>query len=64
MGEITYEDLGMISYFWTEKGDPESWSGWEKTLPALEREYPAVVKAWKDYKTAEQMLDAVMKGIT
>jgi len=63
MGKITDDDLGMISYFWTEKGDPESWCFWEEKLPDLEREYPEVVQAWISYKIAERILDAVLKGV-
>lgn len=59
--KLTDEDKRNISYFWTCKGDLERWSGWEAAKPALAREYPEVLKAWEDYKTSIQTLDAVVK---
>ncbi len=60
---MTRDDLKMIRYFWEEKEDIERYVGYEEILPDLERDYPAIVKAWKDYKASRDILSAVIRDI-
>lgn len=53
------EAASMISYFWQEKGDLERWTGFNRDY--LAREFPAVLKAWEDYKASRAVLDAVVR---
>ena len=48
-----------IQYFWEEKGDLERWSGFDREY--LAREFPAVLKAWDDYKACRAVLGAVVR---
>ena len=52
----------MIGYFWQEKGDLERWSSYDREY--LAREFPAVLKAWEDYKASRAVLDAVVRDAT
>ena len=49
----------MIAYFWQEKGDMERWCDFDRDY--LAREFPAVLKAWDDYKISRLVLDAVVR---
>lgn len=60
MGKITDQQLNDIKYFWENKGDLERLSGFEEMMPDLEREYPEIIKAWRDYKASIKILDAVI----
>lgn len=48
-----------IQYFWEEKGDLERWAGYDREY--LAREFPAVLKAWDDYKASRAVLNAVVR---
>ena len=54
-------DLNMIRYFWENKGDIERYNGYDEA--SLERSAPHVLKAWKDYKIARSILDAVISTL-
>ena len=64
MNQVTIEDLNTLRYFWEDKADITRWVGFEKLLPALEQEYPEILKAWKDYQTADRTLTAILRGLT
>lgn len=49
----------MIRYFWQDKEDLERWTGFDRDY--LAREFPAVLKAWGDYKASRAVLDAVVR---
>lgn len=49
----------MIRYFWQDKKDLERWTGFDRDY--LAREFPAVLKAWDDYKASRAVLDAVVR---
>lgn len=51
----------MLDYFWCEKGDLERFTGWNEAL--TEREFPAVYEAWKNYKRAKAVMNAVIKSL-
>ena len=54
------EMLATIRYFWETKGDIERWSSFDREKVA--KRFPEIIKAWDDYKTAERMLSAVIRG--
>ena len=51
----------MIDYFWTVKGDIERWSSLD--MAELEREFPAVAMAWRNYKFAEKVMNLVVEDM-
>lgn len=53
------EIASMLEYFWQEKGDIERWTGFDRDM--LASEFPAVLKAWDDYKASRAVLDAVVR---
>jgi hypothetical protein len=53
--------INMLAYFWEEKGDLERWCDFDREH--LAREFPAVLKAWDDYKTSRLVLDAVVRDM-
>jgi len=56
------EELGrLLRYFWTEKGDIESLSGFSEQ--EVEHYFPEVMLAWRNYKRAERVMNAVIKGL-
>jgi len=54
-------DIRSISYFWDDKEDLERWTDFDREH--LRREFPAVLKAWDDYKASRQVLDAVVRDL-
>lgn len=55
------ESTATLAYFWNEKGDIERWCNFDRAY--LAREFPAVLKAWDDYKASKAVLDAVMRDL-
>lgn len=53
--------ISMLPYFWESKGDIERWCDFDREY--LRREFPAVLKAWDDYKASRAVLDAVMRDL-
>jgi hypothetical protein len=53
-------ELDMLRYFWEQKGDLERYTSFEKAIA----EFPEVGKAWADYKMAEKILSAVLRGVS
>ncbi len=51
----------MLQYFWQEKGDPERFTGWDEAL--VEKEFPAVAAAWRQYKSARAVMSAVIRSL-
>lgn len=51
--------VNMIDYFWTEKGDLERWVDFDREY--LAKEFPAVLKAWDDYKASRAVMSAVVR---
>ena len=56
-------EIDTLRYFWEQKDDLERYTGWNKLLPDLLVKYPEVVSAWEQYKTAQRMLTAVLRGL-
>lgn len=59
------EDRGSmarnLAYFWQDKDDLERYTGFDRDV--LAREFPAVLKAWDDYKASRLVLDAVVRDM-
>lgn len=53
--------INMLAYWWEERGDLERWARFNREH--LAREFPAVLKAWDDYKTSRLELDAVVRDM-
>lgn len=53
--------ISMLTYFWQEKGDIERWCDFDREH--LRAEFPAVLRAWEDYKAGRAVLDAVMRDL-
>jgi hypothetical protein len=53
MSELTSSDLLSLCHFSEEKR-PESFCDFERILPALEREHPEWVKAYRKLRKAEK----------
>lgn len=63
MTKVTNGDRRMIVYFQRDKGDITRWSFWKERLPAIEAEYPELIKALRDCEMAERILDLVLDKI-
>lgn len=61
--KLTSEHIQSIKYFWNYKGDIESYSLFDEILPILKAEKPELIEAWNDYKSAEKIMDAVVKSL-
>lgn len=55
------EAVNLLAYFWEEKGDMERWCDFNRDY--LAKEFPAVLKAWDDYKASRLVLDAVVRDM-
>ncbi len=55
------DTAGTLAYFWEDKGDLERWAGFDREH--LAREFPAVLKAWDDYKACRSVMDAVIRDM-
>lgn len=60
MAGLTENDKNMLNYFWTQKGNLERWSSWEKRKEAIRKVRPEIVEAWERYKSAIRVLDALI----
>lgn len=58
--EERQELLSMLRYFWSDYGDIERYTSYDEAI--VEREFPEVLKAWKDHKAAEKMVTIVLRG--
>jgi hypothetical protein len=54
------EFLQMLKFFWEKKGDLACYCDFDPLR--LEREFPAIAKAWCDYNTSKQILTLVLRG--
>ena len=61
--EELYDHLSMLRYFWQDKEDIERYCSWEEILPTIDKKRPDVVEAWKNYKRARAVLNAVMENL-
>lgn len=60
MNEDDEEMLATLRYFWENKGDITCSVDFDREKVA--KRFPEIIKAWDDYKTAERMLSAVIRG--
>jgi len=58
---LTEDELSDLWWAWKEREDL-TYAGWfEARIPSLERDYPELVKAWRDYQAAQEQMDRVME---
>ena len=63
MDKLTEEDLRHIHYYWKYERNLEVYSDFDKLVPKLERWRPEIIKAWRDYKASEKIMDLVIGGL-
>lgn len=51
--------ISSVCHFWTEKGDPERYSGWD--AERCKRLLPAFYEAWSKAKVYEELTDLAAK---
>ncbi len=60
---MTQSDIEMLRYFWENKEDLECYAGYDKIYLDLKRYYPAVIKAWEDYKAIKQTITMLLNNM-
>jgi hypothetical protein len=58
---LTEEELSDLWWAWTDREDLTYASWFTARLPLLERDYPELVKAWRDYQSAYATMDDVLE---
>lgn len=59
MDEEKEDFIRDVCYFWDQKGDLERFSGWSEEK--AQKYCPHILKAWKEYKQAEDLLNILIK---
>lgn len=59
--EMNEDDMESVKYFLLDRGDVTRWTGWEKSKPEFQREYPEFIAALDQLTIAERTLRAVAK---
>jgi len=57
------EDIGMLLYFWKEKGDPTHCFTWDSKKDLIKEQFPEIVRAIDNWKSAERTLTAVLNHV-
>ena len=60
---IKEEDIYSVIYFWEDKGDLDRMSSWDELRDDFAKEYPELIKAWDNYKTAARIMDIVVNSL-
>ena len=63
MAGITYDDINMLDYFFTEKGSVVYWTQWNEKKELFFKQYPELKFAMENYDAARRNLKAVVKSI-
>ncbi|KVP97796.1 hypothetical protein WJ96_04300 [Burkholderia ubonensis] len=58
---LTEDELSELWWAWTAREDLTYASWFTSRIPALELDYPELVKAWRDYQSAQEAMDKVME---
>jgi hypothetical protein len=58
---LTEDELSDLWWAWTDREDLSYASCFASRLPALERDYPELVKAWSDCQSAYATMDEVLQ---
>ena len=58
--KVSDDDLAMLKWFQQERGDMTRDANFEKMLPDLEREQPALIMAWRNYLAAKEIFNAIV----
>ena len=62
MEKLTDQDNNDIQYF-GEEMRLDDWTGFDGKRAAMQREMPAVLKAWDDYVTAKKIFRIVIETV-
>ena len=60
---LSEETKNMLVYFHRHKGDITASSEWDEKQDEIQHEYPELIHAVNNLKTAERMLEAVVSNI-
>lgn len=61
MADESPEDFrNMVSYFWTEKGDPTRYCFWSEERCA--KDWPEFLHVWKQHEVSGKVLTALCKA--
>jgi hypothetical protein len=63
MAGITYDDINMLEYFFTEKGSVTYWTQWKKKKELFFEQYPELRFAMENLDAAKRNLKAVVANI-
>jgi hypothetical protein len=58
---LTEDELSDLWWAWTDRKDLTYASWFASRLPELERDYPELVKAWRDHQSAYSTIDEVLQ---
>jgi hypothetical protein len=58
---LTEDELSDLWWAWTDREDLTYASWFDARSPLLERDYPELVKAWRDYQAANEQMTRVME---
>ena len=60
MEDLNEDELNMLNYFWTQRGDLERWNAWEK-FKRTHQNHPIVLE-WERYRSSARALTLLIKG--
>ncbi|WP_434716007.1 hypothetical protein [Paraburkholderia sp. A3RO-2L] len=60
---LTDDELSDLWWAWTDREDLTSVNWFASRMPSLERDYPELTKAWRDYLSAQEAMTQVMKQV-
>ncbi|KVP16836.1 hypothetical protein [Burkholderia ubonensis] len=60
---LTEDELSELWWAWTDREDLTCVSWFTSRIPALELDYPELVKAWHDYQSAHAAMNQVMEQV-
>lgn len=60
--QLTGNDVNMLKYYWEEKEDIERFSGLEDISDDLNKRFPEILKAWRDYNESRRRLTIVINN--
>ena len=60
---IKEEDITMLKYFWEEKGDMTRYCDYEEIKEDLDKNYPEISKAYKDYIASKAVYKSIMSNL-
>jgi hypothetical protein len=58
---LTEDELSDLWFAWTDREDLTYAAWFDARIPSLERDYPELMKAWRDYQAAHDEMARVME---